>query len=93
MAPYQPIPCALHGRYELAAMRRQGLRLRGRDTAGVEWDVAGRALDLFSRTGEEFLLFETASGARLVFRLDQLDAVIALDGAQGPETLYVRCRG
>jgi Rho-binding antiterminator len=74
MSDYRPIPCAVHEGYQLAVLRRQRLRVRWRTAAGEPMESQGRALDVYARRGEEFLLLEEAGGARLAIRLDHIQA-------------------
>jgi len=75
MSDYRPITCAVHEGYQLAAMRRERLRVRGRDAAGAPLQLIGAAVDVYARQGEEFLVLEGAGGERLEIRLDRIDGV------------------
>lgn len=72
MADYVPIACVAHERLEFAVLKRQALRLRWRDEAGVE--QAGRVmpLDVYTRDGAEWLRLRDESGAEQVVRLDRI---------------------
>jgi len=69
---YQPIPCAIHSRYELAIIERHWLRLRWRDDDGLDHVDQLRPLDLETRSGEEFLIAEHPDHGRERIRLDRI---------------------
>jgi len=79
MNDYRPIPCAVHEGYQLAVMRRQRLRVQGRDAEGGALTLLGMAVDVFARQGEEFLVLEGAPGEQVTIRLDRIESVEVVD--------------
>ncbi len=72
MSDYTPIDCGLYSRYELAILRRRRLRLSWRDAGGLARIDTVTPIDLETRSGEEFLVFEQSDGHRLDVRLDRI---------------------
>lgn len=68
MADYRPIACADHERLEFAALRGVPLRLTLADGRRLN----GRALDVCTREGAEWLHFRDEAGAEHVLRLDAI---------------------
>lgn len=79
LPPYRPIDCALHSRYELAAMHRQPLHIRWRDQHG-DRQARLTPLDLQVRDGAEYLLARAAGGAVCRIRLDRIRSAEPADG-------------
>ncbi len=75
---YEPIACATYDAYEIAIMHRQPLRLAWQDVRGTTHLETVMPLDLFTRSGEEFLVCRTARGAVLRLRLDRIQGSAAL---------------
>lgn len=69
--PYQPVACAFHESLEFAVLRRQNLHLRYRTEAG-EVEAVGLPIDVATRDGAEWLIFQAESGASQVIRLDAI---------------------
>ncbi len=68
---YQPIDCARHSEYELAAMRGQWLDLRWQ--ADGQWHHAClQPRDLETRDGAEYLLARDRQGQEYRIRLDRI---------------------
>ena len=73
MSDYQPIPCALHSRYELAILRQDPLIISGTDEAGnTHSQLHCRASDLITEAGNEYLKTCDRAGIERLFRLDRL---------------------
>jgi len=68
---YVPVACELHSRYELAVLRRSTLELEWREDGGTHWE-RGRALDVQTRDGGEYLVVEGADGEPRWVRLDRI---------------------
>ncbi len=68
---YTPISCAFHSELEWRALRRVRCLVRYRDAQHREYCMRVRIEELFTRSGEEFVLFD--NGMQL--RLDYLIAV------------------
>jgi transcriptional antiterminator Rof (Rho-off) len=75
VSDYHSISCDLHSRYELAILHRERWRVDGVSNRGEERELAGRPVDLITRSGEEFLRFEADSGELLELRLDRVRRV------------------
>jgi Rho-binding antiterminator len=71
--PYRPISCNFYDELELAAMRKKPVIIRFMDVAGNERSIQAVIQNLYSVSGEEFMLLDT--GEKL--RLDQL---LSVDG-------------
>ena len=69
---YQPVDCAAYDRFESAIVHRVRLRLSWCDESGDGHIDRIRPLDLQTRRGEEFLLFEDSGGNRMRVRLDRI---------------------
>jgi len=67
---YQPISCMQHERLELAVLRRSPLKLQLKDGRAL----SGRALDVYTEAGAEWLKFRTPGGEEIV-RLDHIETV------------------
>lgn len=67
---YQPIPCMQHERIEFAVLRRIPLQLKLQDGR----ELTGRALDVFTRDGAEWLKFRDDSDVEEMLRLDMIAA-------------------
>ncbi len=72
MSDYTPIDCDLYSEYELAIMHKCKLRIGWRDPQGQAHVEMLLALDLQTRSGEEYLIAETSAGTRLEIRLDHI---------------------
>lgn len=75
MTDYRPIPCALYGRFEVAIMHAERLRIRWTGPGGVVHLERVRPIDLITRDSAEYLLAERESGERIELRLDYLQLV------------------
>lgn len=75
---YRPVDCAAYDRFESAIVQRVTLRLSWHDECGAGHIDRIRPLDLETRTGEEFLLFEDSVGTRRRVRLDRIRDVAEL---------------
>lgn len=68
---YSPISCINHERLEFAVLRQQWL-----DVEVLQGEYAGRQrllpLDVYARSGEEWLEAQTESGQKLTLRLDEI---------------------
>lgn len=71
MSDYQPIACIEHERLEFAVLRRIPLRLLLRDGRALN----GRALDVYTQAGAEWLKLRDPLGTEHVLRLDEIAAV------------------
>lgn len=72
LTSYEPIDCSLHDELEARATRGKPCVIRFRDVRrGQEREVSDRIVDVFARSGEEFV--RLASGEEI--RLDRLQAV------------------
>ncbi|MEO1765616.1 Rho-binding antiterminator [Thiobacter aerophilum] len=69
--PYRPIACADHERLEFAVLRRLPLTLRLLDGRSL----SGKALDVFTREGAEWLRLREANGSEHVLRLDEIATI------------------
>lgn len=74
MSGYRPIPCGDHSLLELAAMRRQRLRIHWRDDNGQSHEQALLPIDLVVKDGAEYLLARDAGGTEQRIRLDRIDS-------------------
>ena len=72
--PYRPISCELHSEYELACMHRERLELEVVSPEGLPETLAGRALDVRTRSGAEYLLLGLDRGGTRELRLDRIRA-------------------
>ena len=68
---YQPISCMQHERLELAVLRRSPLMLQLKDGRAL----SGRALDVYTREGAEWLRFLDRETGEITIRLDALERV------------------
>lgn len=73
MTTYVPIDCGLHSQYELWCMHRRRLRLSWKEADGGSVTGEGRAMDLFTRGGAEWLVVEDDHGVRQELRLDRIE--------------------
>ncbi len=73
MSEYQPISCAQHERLEFAVLRRWSLQLQLKDSR----TVYGRALDVYTQAGAEWLKFRDTAGVEEQIRLDQIETFSA----------------
>ncbi len=80
-SPYQPVSCALHSELEAAAQLGETVAIHAAAETGPPRVWRGRVLDVYARTGAEYLTLATAGGERLTLRLDQ---VLALTRAPAP---------
>lgn len=72
MNDYRPIGCGLHSEYELLAMRRQFVLITHVDRQGRQEQLEGRAMDVATRDGAEYLLLENPPGEPHWIRLDRI---------------------
>lgn len=71
MSDYVPIACADHERLEFAVLKRRRLHLRLSD--GEDWtELNVLPLDVYTRTGAEWLRAITDSGQEITLRLDSI---------------------
>lgn len=77
---YQPISCDLHSEYELLAMH--GARVEV-ELEGEPQPLRVQVRDVVARAGAEYLVVETADGARREWRLDRLRRVQRLAADTG----------
>lgn len=77
---YRPIACDRYSELELLAMRRARVvaLLRGDD--GALERHAGRALDLVTREGAEYLVLDRSGADSVLLRLDRLLELADPDG-------------
>lgn len=70
--PYQPVDCGQHSLYEQFII--QGTRLRGRWHQGqaVIESRGCRAVDIYTRDGEEFITLSLPDQAAATVRLDRI---------------------
>jgi transcriptional antiterminator Rof (Rho-off) len=68
---YRPIACGLHDQLEEAATVGRTVRVVFRSEGGALEEVEDRLVDVFARSGAEFV--RTASGSTI--RLDRLESV------------------
>lgn len=68
---YTPIDCSLHDRLEAIATLRRTVAIVVQDADGTRREIADRLVDVFARSGEEFV--RTAGGEEI--RLDRLESV------------------
>ncbi len=73
MKTYVPISCAYYDELTLLVMRQTNCTVEYFDTAETPMTVVGKIKDVFSRTGEEFLLLSTGQQIRL-------DKLISVNG-------------
>ena len=73
--PYSPISCELHDRLEDLATERRFASILFRDESDVEQKRNARVNDVFSASGEEFVLISTGE-------LLRLDRLIEVDGTR-----------
>ena len=70
---YQPIACGLYSEYEVAIMHRETLRLRWRDSEGMDHIDRVVPTDLQTRNHCEYLIAtDCADGSHLEIRLDRI---------------------
>jgi len=69
---YRPVDCDLHSKYELLILQRSRIMLTWRDVAGSIQTEALLPLDLLTRSGEEFMVLSTGTGAEREIRLDHI---------------------
>lgn len=74
MSDYRPISCADHSVLELAAMRRQRLRIRWRDDSGRIHAQTLLPVDLVVKDGAEYLLARDSGDIEHRIRLDRIDS-------------------
>lgn len=72
MDAYRPISCVAHERLEFAVLRRQKLRLRLGEEAGMESEITVLPTDVFTRDGAEWLTYRTEEGETGRVRLDAI---------------------
>ena len=70
MPDYQPISCMQHERLEFAVLRRIPLKLRLKNGH----TLSGRALDVYTEAGAEWLKFQTL-GMEEIVRLDHIETI------------------
>ena len=80
-ATYQPIDCSLHDLLESTVTTRKKVSVVYKDEHGTLRESTSTLKDVYSRSGEEFLVFESGG----VIRLDALVSVdgVPFDGASG----------
>ena len=71
MTDYRPVSCQLHSELELAALRGEVITIAVKTEAGPE-ENRGKAVDLITRAGAEYLLFRHLDGRQQAIRLDRL---------------------
>jgi Rho-binding antiterminator len=69
--PYRPISCNFYDELELAAMRKKPVTIRFLDASGHERSLQAVIQNLYSVSGEEFMLLDTGEP----IRLDQLISI------------------
>jgi len=69
---YTPIACGLHENYQFAVMRRAQLDLAWRTEAGLMQRARVLPLDVFTKTGAEYLRARIRSGEETLIRLDRI---------------------
>jgi transcriptional antiterminator Rof (Rho-off) len=75
---YRPIPCAQYSGLEVAVMRREALEAVCADPGGASRTLTGRATDLRTHDGAEYLLMAPDGGDAVWLRLDRLLRVTRL---------------
>lgn len=68
---YTPVACALHERLEFAVLRRLRLDLEWSDGAGRHC-ARVLPLDVTTRDGAEWLIFQPQGGEAMTIRLDRI---------------------
>ena len=71
--PYQPIDCGVYDQLEVLAMRRSACRIEFLDDAGSCRTIESPVVDVFAKSGEEFI--NLIDGRHI-----RLDRLIRLNG-------------
>jgi Rho-binding antiterminator len=72
VSDYIPIDCALYGRYEIAILHKQRLRVAWRDADGSRHLERLLPIDLQTRDHAEYLIATTVNGTVTEIRLDRI---------------------
>jgi Rho-binding antiterminator len=72
MTDYTPIDCGQYSEYERAVLRRKRLRISWHDPHGQSHIDVFMPTDLFTRSGEEFLVLDRGDGKPFELRLDRI---------------------
>ena len=75
---YTPIPCEVYGNYELAILRRSGMRVCWRGSRKQLRIDSGVLVNIRTRCQGEFLVLRKRSGIHAVMRLDRIVRIRAL---------------
>ncbi|MCG6864904.1 MAG: transcriptional antiterminator, Rof [Thiogranum sp.] len=72
MTDYTPIDCGQYSEYEPAILRQKRLRISWHDPNGQSHIDVFMPIDLFTRSGAEFLILDRGDGAPFELRLDRI---------------------
>lgn len=63
--PYQPIDCGVYDQLEVLAMRRTVCQIEYSGTKGIRETIESPIVDVFAKSGEEFITLQDGQQIRL----------------------------